>query len=450
MKKIKLIFSFLELPLDVVAIILGFYIAYYYRIQADYTYVWSINEYLKFVLYTIPAWILLFSWMGLYSTKNSQVGLLGFSHILSSVSVGITLVIVWIFLSKTEFFSRLIVIYAWVGITFFVYIFRAILKQLYYYFLKKGKGLKNVLIVGKNENSVKLARIFQNNYRYGFRVEKIIDSNAVSKIEEIIEKYQIDEVIITDEKLPEKDALRILDYCQIVGINFKMSPTLLKAKITALEFDIIESIPLLDLKRTPLDGWGKIIKRLLDIIISFIMIVILSPIMLIVAIIIKITSPNGPVLFKQKRVGLRKNFNFIKFRSMQPNAEKLHQEYIKKYGNMFKLKNDPRVTRFGSFLRKTSLDELPQFFTVLKGDMSIVGPRPPMPQEVELYSANEKKRLGVKPGITGLWQVSGRSNTSFDEWVRLDIFYIENWSLWLDISIMVKTLWAIVKKRGAY
>jgi len=295
-----------------------------------------------------------------------------------------------------------------------------------------------------------LARIFQNNYRYGFKVEKIIDSDAVSKIEDIIEKYKIDEVVITDEKLPEKKALKILNYCQIVGINFKMSPTLLKAKIIALEFDSIESIPLLDLKRTPLDGWGKIIKRMLDIIISLVMIIVLSPIMLLVAIIIKITSPKGPVLFKQSRVGLRKNFNFIKFRSMHPDAEKLHQEYIKKYGNMFKLKNDPRVTKFGSFLRKTSLDELPQFITVLKGDMSIVGPRPPMPQEVELYSVKEKKRLGVKPGMTGLWQVSGRSNTSFDEWVRLDIFYIENWSLWLDISIMVKTLWTILGKRGAY
>ena len=450
MKKMKLIFSFLELPLDMMAIILGFYVAYYYRIQTDYTYVWTINEYLKFTLYTVPAWVLLFSWMGLYSTKNSQVGWLGFSHILSSVSVGITLVIVWIFLSKTEFFSRLIVIYAWVSITFFVYLFRLLLKQLYYYFLKKGMGLKNILIVGKNEKSIKLARIFQNNYRYGFKVEKIIDSDAVSKIEDIIEKYKIDEVVITDEKLPEKKALKILNYCQIVGINFKMSPTLLKAKITALEFDIIESIPLLDLKRTPLDGWGKIIKRMLDIIISLVMIIVLSPIMLLVAIIIKITSPKGPVLFKQSRVGLRKNFNFIKFRSMHPDAEKLHQEYIKKYGNMFKLKNDPRVTKFGSFLRKTSLDELPQFITVLKGDMSIVGPRPPMPQEVELYSVKEKKRLGVKPGMTGLWQVSGRSNTSFDEWVRLDIFYIENWSLWLDISIMVKTLWTILGKRGAY
>lgn len=449
MKKMKLIFSFLELPIDAIAIFLGFYLAYYYRIQANYVYIWSISEYIKFVLFTIPGWILLFSITGLYSTKNSRVGLLELSKILSSVSIGVTLMIVWIFLSKTEFFSRLIVIYAWVDITILVYIFRFFLKQLYYYFLKKGKGIKRVLIVGKNDNSVKLSRIFQNNFRYGMHVEKIIDSNAISKIEEIIEKYRIDEVIITDEKLPEKDASKILDYCQIVGINFKMSPSLFKAKITALEFDIVDSIPLLELKRTPLDGWGTIIKRIVDIIFSIVFIILFLPAMLIIALIIKFTSP-GPVLFKQSRVGLRKNFNFIKFRSMHINAEKLHKDYIKKYGNMFKLKNDPRVTLFGRFMRKTSLDELPQFFSVLCGDMSIVGPRPPMPEEVKFYSNQEKKRLGVKPGITGLWQVSGRSNTSFEEWVRLDVYYIENWSLWLDFSIMVKTLWAIFRKDGAY
>ena len=171
--------------------------------------------------------------------------------------------------------------------------------------------------------------------------------------------------------------------------------------------------------------------------------------MILIALIIKVTSP-GPILFKQSRVGLRSEFNFIKFRSMRQDAEKLHNEYIKKYGNMFKLKNDPRVTPFGRFIRKTSLDEIPQFFSVLCGEMSIVGPRPPMPEEVKFYSIQEKKRLGVKPGITGLWQVSGRSNTSFEEWVRLDVYYIENWSLWLDFSIMIKTLWAIFKKDGAY
>jgi len=135
---------------------------------------------------------------------------------------------------------------------------------------------------------------------------------------------------------------------------------------------------------------------------------------------------------------------------MKNMAEKEHEKYIQKYGNMFKLSHDPRATPLGRILRKTSLDELPQFFNVLKGDMSLIGPRPPLPSEVERYTTWQRKRLGVKPGITGLWQVSGRSELSFDEWVRLDAYYIENWSLWLDLQIFLRTLWVIIRGRGAY
>ncbi len=171
--------------------------------------------------------------------------------------------------------------------------------------------------------------------------------------------------------------------------------------------------------------------------------------MLIVVILIKLTS-RGPILFRQERVGLDRNFIFYKFRTMYANADKKHGELMRKHGIMFKLENDPRITPLGKFLRKTSLDELPQFFNVLKGEMSLIGPRPPMPEEVALYNKWQKKRLGVKPGITGLWQVSGRSEVSFNEWVKLDVYYIENWSLWLDCQILLKTIVVVLKGRGAY
>jgi len=176
---------------------------------------------------------------------------------------------------------------------------------------------------------------------------------------------------------------------------------------------------------------------------------ICSPLFLIIPILIKLDS-KGPIFFRQKRVGLDKNFIFLKFRTMKAGAQKQHRKMMRKYGLMFKLKNDPRVTKVGKWLRKTSLDELPQLINVFKGEMSLVGPRPPMPEEVVKYNHWQRKRLGVKPGMTGLWQVSGRSNLSFSEWVKLDKYYIEHWSLALDLQILFRTFIVLINKVGAY
>jgi len=203
-------------------------------------------------------------------------------------------------------------------------------------------------------------------------------------------------------------------------------------------------------------------KKLMDITGSLSALVFFSPIFLIIATVIKLTS-DGPVLFKQERMGLNgKIFTFLKFRSMYANSDhSRHKEYISKFigegkdnrdtPGLYKLSNDPRITPIGQFLRKTSLDELPQFINVLKGEMSLVGPRPPIPYECELYDIWHRRRLlSVKPGITGLWQVSGRSSTTFDEMVRLDLKYIKDWSPWLDIKLLLKTPFVILTGKGAY
>ena len=204
------------------------------------------------------------------------------------------------------------------------------------------------------------------------------------------------------------------------------------------------------------------IKKLVDITGSFFALMVFSPILMIIASAVKLTS-DGPVFFKQERMGLNGEiFTFLKFRSMYTNSDhNRHKDYIKKLikegkddtnaPGVYKLSNDPRITPLGSFLRKTSLDELPQFINVLKGEMSLVGPRPPIPYECELYDIWHRRRLlSVKPGITGLWQVNGRSRTTFDEMVRLDLKYINEWSLWLDIKLLIKTPWVIITGRGAY
>ncbi|MGD0277573.1 MAG: sugar transferase [Syntrophales bacterium] len=205
-----------------------------------------------------------------------------------------------------------------------------------------------------------------------------------------------------------------------------------------------------------------IIKRCIDIILSLLFIILTAPLFLTVSLIIKLTSP-GPVFFKQRRMGLNgRQFIFLKFRTMYVNTDsQRHQQYVKQLisggensavePGVYKIKEDPRITPFGSFLRKTSIDEIPQFLNVLRGDMSLIGPRPPIPYEFAIYDIWHRRRLlSCKPGITGLWQVNGRSATTFDEMVRLDLEYIENWSLWRDIRILFKTPYAVLSGRGAY
>jgi exopolysaccharide biosynthesis polyprenyl glycosylphosphotransferase len=255
----------------------------------------------------------------------------------------------------------------------------------------------------------------------------------------------------------------VLEFCRANQLGFKMTPDLFLVRSYHVKVETVSGVPIMEFRRSPLDGWGRIIKRLVDLVGSTILIILTSPLMLISAIFVKITS-KGPILYVQERVGLEKNFQFYKFRTMKTEyclgedyggqkAQKMFKKLSKHNeadGPIFKLKDDPRLTLVGRLLRKTSIDELPQFFNVLRGNMSLIGPRPPIPEEVKQYTNWQRRRLGVKPGITGLWQVSGRSEVSFDEWVKLDAYYIENWSLWLDFQIFLKTIWVVIKGRGAY
>jgi exopolysaccharide biosynthesis polyprenyl glycosylphosphotransferase len=210
---------------------------------------------------------------------------------------------------------------------------------------------------------------------------------------------------------------------------------------------------MLSLTRTPSDELALAAKRLFDITVSFLVLFLLSPVFLAVAAAIKLDSP-GPVFFRQRRVGLQgRTFDIFKLRSMYLDAEarleslRTHNEMS---GPVFKMKNDPRITRVGRFLRRTSLDEFPQFWNVLRGEMSVVGPRPPLPSEVRQYKRWQRRRLSVKPGITCIWQISGRNNIDFDRWMELDLEYIDQWSLWTDFQICLKTIPAVLGTRGAH
>jgi len=292
-----------------------------------------------------------------------------------------------------------------------------------------------------------------------------VDSNKSAKhvyslghlkdLSEILKHNVVDEVIFALPKDYVGEVEQYVLLCEKMGITVRMVLNLYDLKLSKTHVTTIGTFPILTFHTVTLNTTQMLIKRIMDIIGSIIGLIITVSLSLFIIPAIKIDSP-GPAIFSQERVGLNgRTFKLYKFRSMTCDADTKKQQLAKynqiKEGPMFKIKNDPRVTKVGHFLRRTSLDELPQFFNVLKGDMSLVGTRPPTLDEVSNYKDYHWRRISIKPGITGLWQISGRSGiTNFDEVVKLDTQYIDEWSIWLDIKIIIKTVLIVFKRSNAY
>jgi exopolysaccharide biosynthesis polyprenyl glycosylphosphotransferase len=308
-----------------------------------------------------------------------------------------------------------------------------------------GEQIRDNLIASKTSRNRFIG--FLDDYKTG---EQIL--GKIAHIEELVRKHKIHEIYIT---IPSERGIinKLITSVRKYDVQIKIIPELFELVTSSVSFDQAFDYPCIEIVRTPLRGINWLMKRVADFVLSALGIVLISPLLVLIAIWIKLDS-KGPVIIKQKRIG--KNgapFYMLKFRSMVANAEELkaalaHQNEA--IGPVFKMKNDPRVTRVGRFIRKYSLDELPQLFNVLFGQMSLIGPRPPLPNEVEQYTDYQWRRFDVRPGITGLWQVSGRSDLPFDEWVKLDIYYIERWSLSLEFKILLKTIPVVLKGEGAY
>lgn len=278
---------------------------------------------------------------------------------------------------------------------------------------------------------------------------------SVKDLEKIVHENAIGQVYIMNRKSDMVDIQQYIDICLDMGVSVRIIVKLFQAHGAHRYVSSVGTYPVVTYHRVCLDDSSKALKRIIDIIGSLIGIIVFSPFMLIAAIAIKLDS-KGPVIFKQKRAGINGSiFEMYKFRSMCVDAEelkaKLQEQNEVKDGLMFKIKDDPRITKVGKFIRKTSIDELPQFFNVLFGSMSLVGTRPPTLDEVEKYERTHWRRMSIKPGITGMWQVSGRSQiTDFEKIVELDTEYIDNWSIWLDFKIMLKTVTSLLQRKGAY
>jgi len=284
---------------------------------------------------------------------------------------------------------------------------------------------------------------------------KMNDTQVLSSLGAIIAREPVDEVLVALPLRRRRDLIeKIVEACEEQGIMVRVRTDLFDLRVARPQVDTIDGVPVVTIRSGPEDGWQLVAKRIMDVIVSLSFLILLSPFLLLVALAIKIDS-RGPVFFRQERVGLnRRRFYVLKFRTMVEQADKTQEsleELNEADGPVFKIRKDPRVTRLGRFLRQFSIDEFPQLINVLRGEMSLVGPRPLPLRDVKLIDTQwHKRRFSVKPGLTCLWQVNGRSDLSFERWVRMDLEYIDTWSLILDIKILLKTIPAVLRGSGAY
>jgi len=470
MKKSELFFSFLLVPLDYLMLILAGVCAYYIRF-AEFTkdirpiiFELDFFDYLKAVVVIAFFNIIIFAFSGLYNIRHIDKVVREFYRVILACSTGFVLVVVLIFLRRELFDSRFIVLMAWILAILFISFSRVLVRFLQKYLFKYGIGVHKVVLVGDSKTSDVLMKEFSAYKDSGFEVVKRIKDFRLETAQELAEFIKVkdfDEIIQSDPNLSKAEVLRLFDFADEYHLTFKYAADLLGTKVLKTELSELAGIPIVEVMKTPLDGWGRIAKRIFDFVISLLIIIIISPVLITVAILIKIDS-RGPVFFSRKdddstvkRVGQGgRLFNYFKFRSMKPKTDglrytELADKNLRKDGPMVKIKDDPRVTRVGKFIRRWSIDELPELFLVLKGDMSLVGPRPHLPEEVAKYEHHHKKVLTIKPGITGMAQISGRSDLSFEEEVKLDTYYIENWSILLDFSLLLRTPLAVIKGRQA-
>ena len=468
MKKSESLFSVLLVPLDFCLLFLAAVSAYKIRFSQSWTDIRPIifelpySEYLNSALVVAVLWLLIFSFAGLYQIRGSRQIAQELNKIFLAASTGLALIAIIIFFQRDLFDSRFIVLVAYILAVIYVGLGRVLVRWLQRILLKRGFGVRRIILVGNSKTTDNFVAEFSANKKFGFEVLKRFRDFSLETTKELtdfITDNEVDEIIQADPNLSKVEMIRLYDFATDNHIVYKYVADLLEVKVLRSEVAEVMGVPVVEVKRTTLEGWGRVWKRLFDIFISLILIIIFSPIILLTILAIFLDS-KGSIFFSRRddgspvtRIGEGgKPFRYFKFRSMIPNTDsmrykELSDRNMRADGPMVKIKDDPRVTRVGKFIRSWSIDELPELFLVFIGRMSLVGPRPHLPEEVAKYENYHRKALSVKPGITGLAQVSGRSDLSFEEEVKLDVYYIENWSLLLDISILFRTPLAVFKHR---
>ena len=458
--------------LDAILINLSFVLGYYFRFNVLLFItpgsVPIFEEYFKVLIFITLVWLAIFKIIGLYDQKKFTSLIDEAAMLFLGITLSTLVLFGLLFMYREFWVSRLVIVNAWWISLVFLGLVRVARFGFERYMRSRGWGIRRTLILGAGEMGKLLALKLVRDRSLGYRAEAFLDDDPtklgesyhgvrvlgdLSQTAKIIESRGIAEVVIATPKIPARKVMDIITECERFGVEFKIVPGILELIASRVDVDELAGVPLLTVSEIQLKGFNAVLKRSADIVLTLLGIIALSPAYLLFATLVKATSP-GPVFFAHERVGLDgRTFPMLKFRSMIKDAEKLFPQLepmSEVEGYLFKMKNDPRITPLGRFMRRWSIDELPQLFNVLFGHMSLVGPRPPLPREVEKYSLWHRKRLRVRPGITGLWQVSGRSLLPFEDMVRLDIYYIENWSLWLDLKILLRTVPVVLFGTGAY
>jgi len=406
---------------------------------------WSFYQHSFYIL--VPLWFLVSYWSRIY--RNLIVkGLDEFIRLLKTVATVFFFFLVLTFFYRIFEYSRLVWLMAGFLASGFLFVWRTLAK----FFARRLSariGRDKILIIGERAFFLKDILRPQVYLKTIFHPGKISSDELTS----LVQNKSVQEVLVSENEFSAEQILEFNDICEQLGVPFKVIPNLLEITRGEILFDESLGIPVFQLRSISLSGENFYVKRFLDTVLSTFFLSLLFFPLVIIAILIKLDSP-GPVLYHHKRVGYRgKEFNFYKMRTMIQDADKVLdriKHLSERAGPVFKMRNDPRITRVGKILRRFSIDELPQLLNVLRGEMSLVGPRPQVIWEARSYDNWSKRRLRILPGITGLWQVSGRAELSFEEMVALDIYYIENWSLGLDIKILLQTPFAVLSKKGAY
>jgi len=460
MKKGELVFSALLLPVDFVMLLAAGIATYFLRTRilsafrpVLFEFDLPFSEYFVLVVVVSLVFITAYAISGLYNLRSTRGALEEFSRIVVASSAGIMSVIVFVFLRQELFNSRFLVLGAWFLAIIFVSAGRFLMRRLQKIFISKYNfGVHKVIVIGGDSVTGKVVNEIENNPVTGYRIVKHLINPDVEEVKLAVANPGVDEVILANPNYPAEKVLDLVDFCHENHLIFKFVPNLYQTLTTNFVVDTFSGVPLVELRRTALDGWGKIVKRIIDIVGSVFGLVILSPLFLVIAFAIKWES-EGPVFVGLERISRNKKFKLFKFRSMIKDAEK-YKKYLLPFnerseGPLFKMKNDPRITKVGRFLRRYRLDEFPQLWNVLRGDISLVGPRPHQPDEIARYQKHHKRVLDIKAGMTGMAQISGSSDLPFEEEVALDTLYIERWSLWQDFKILFLTFLKLFRDRSA-
>jgi exopolysaccharide biosynthesis polyprenyl glycosylphosphotransferase len=460
---------------DVVLINLAFGVAYWlrYRLQwfasVDEAYQVPYQSFLPIALAMTVLLIGIYKLSGVYDQPRGASWFDEVYRLITGTATGVILIVfVIVFLFRPLFYSRLVFLYAGSLIVILLGISRLVKRIGYKHLRKRGLGVDRLLIVGAGEVGRTVMRNVVAQPSLGYHVVGFVDDDpekgstdigrfaalgSTTNIPRLVKELAIDEVIITLPWMYHRKIVSIIAQCEREQVGVRIVPDMFQMTLSHLDTEDLGGIPMIGVREISISRTQLLVKRVADVAVSLVGIVILFPFFLLMAVIIRIDSA-GPVFFKQIRVGKNEQlFACYKFRSMREGADKEKDELMDQNevnGVTFKIRKDPRITGVGRFLRRSSLDELPQLFNVVLGHMSLVGPRPAIPSEVQRYQPWHKKRLDVAPGMTGLWQVSGRSQLTFDEMVLLDLYYIENWSPLLDLQILLRTVPQVFLGDGAF